>query len=213
MMSDVSHAGAERRIEVLVASCASGAALTALTVALDDDSAPVRQRAVQLAAQHLSPETLVSFIGANQPITRRASAMEALVSQGRRAVPALISGANRDDTDVALFSLLTLGRISSLDALRTLTAFAVHADRKLAQGAIEGLGTLGDAAATPVLLRVLETDAWLTFGALVALGQVGDERAIGPLEKLVRHDAYGLLAGESLSLVRIRLARHGARHG
>lgn len=195
------------RLAALEAGGNGDTLMEAVRLAMNDDAPEVRARAVELAAVGLAPEALIALLGQGQAVTRRASAVEALVRQGQRAVPALVASVHRPnaDTDAVLFALLALGRIPGAASLQVLVSFARHDDLKLAQGALEGLGTSGTGAATPALLQALGSDPWRTFAALVSLGAVGDGRAVGALERLSTDELYGFAAQQALAGVQSRL--------
>ena len=168
---------------------------------LEDPQPAVRERAIALAARHVSPEVLGRFVGNDENAVLRNSALSALERQGPYAVPhltALTLGAN---LEVAMFAVQILSRIKDPSTVQALLPLLEHGDSNIAQAAVEGLGGLKARDAVPGLLRLLDADLWVQFAAVAALGEIGDERAVTPLLDAIPNDMLSEPAVEALGKI------------
>ena len=173
----------------------------AILAALGDPSTLVRERAIALAARHLSPEALGALLGNGENAVLRNSAFSALERQGPYAVPHLLKLTVDGDSEVAMFSVQILSLINDSSASRALLPLLDHPDRNIAQSAIEALGNVQAVEAVPALIRLLNADLWLQFAAVVALGKLGDPRAVRPLLELCSHEVLAEPAIEALGRI------------
>ena len=168
---------------------------------LEDPQPAVREKAIALAARHVSPEVLGRFVGNDENAVLRNSALSALERQGPYAVPhltALTLGAN---LEVAMFAVQILSRIKDPSTVQALLPLLEHGDSNIAQAAVEGLGGLKARDAVPGLLRLLDADLWVQFAAVAALGEIGDERAVTPLLDAIPNDMLSEPAVEALGKI------------
>jgi HEAT repeat protein len=189
------------RISALEGALNNGDRETAILAALGDPSTLVRERAIALAARHLSPETLGGLLGNGENAVLRNSAFSALERQGPYAVPHLLKLTVDGDSEVAMFSVQILSLINDSSASRALLPLLDHPDRNIAQSAIEALGNVQAVEAVPALIRLLNADLWLQFAAVVALGKLGDSRAVRPLLELCSHEVLAEPAIEALGRI------------
>ncbi len=173
----------------------------AILAALGDPSTLVRERAIALAARHLTPETLGGLLANGENAVLRNSAFAALERQGPYAVPHLLKLTVDGDPEVAMFSVQILALINDSTASRALLPLLDHPDRNIAQSAIEALGNVQAVEAVPALIRLLSADMWLQFAAVAALGKLGDPRAVRPLLELTSHEVLAEPAIEALGRI------------
>ncbi len=158
-----------------------GASDDEIVAALQESQPILRERAIALAARHLTPETLGRFVGDDENAVLRNAALSALERQGPYAVPHLVALARAENAEVAMFAVQILSRIKDPGSAQALLPLLEHSDSNIAQAAIEALGALKARAAVPGLIRLLDADLWLQFAAVAALGEIGDPRAVQPL--------------------------------
>lgn len=183
-------------------SAAQAAREAPVEQALADEAFRVRSRASELAAQLLSPERLVELVLSDANLTRRASAMDALVKAGRRSLPALLAAVRGRRSHGVLFCLQVLGQLREPEALEILLESAADDDALLSQTAVEALGQQGDRRAVPVLIEALGRDEWTAASAAVALARLGDRRAEEPLTRLKANAALREIAEQALRVIR-----------
>jgi HEAT repeat protein len=192
---------ASDRISALEGAMGNGDREAAILTALGDPSTLVRERAIALAARHLSPEALGALLGNGENAVLRNSAFAALERQGPYAVPHLLKLTVGGDSEVAMFSVQILSLINDSSASRALLPLLDHPDRNIAQSAIEALGNVQAIEAVPALIRLLTADLWLQFAAVVALGKLGDGQAVRPLLELCTHEVLAEPAIEALGRI------------
>ena len=158
-----------------------GASDDEIVAALQESQPILRERAIALAARHLTPETLGRFVGDDENAVLRNAALSALERQGPYAVPHLVALARGENAEVAMFAVQILSRIKDPGSAQALLPLLEHSDSNIAQAAIEGVGALKAREAVPGLIRLLDADLWLQFAAVAALGEIGDPRAVQPL--------------------------------
>jgi HEAT repeat protein len=200
-MTFAASSEATDRISALEGALSNGDREGAILAALGDPSTLVRERAIALAARHLTPEALGALLGNGENAVLRNSAFAALERQGPYAVPHLLKLTVDGDPEVAMFSVQILSLINDSSASRALLPLLDHPDRNIAQSAIEALGNVQAVEAVPALIRLLSADMWLQFAAVVALGKLGDPRAVRPLLELCSHEVLAEPAIEALGRI------------
>ena len=168
---------------------------------LEDPQPAVREKAIALAARHVSPETLGKLVGNDENAVLRNSALAALERQGPYASPHLVSLARGKDLEVAMFAVQILSRIKDPSTVEALLPLVEHPDTNIAQAAIEALGALKAREAVPALIHRLDADLWLQFAAVAALGEIGDPRAVGPLLDAIPNEMLSEPAVEALGRI------------
>lgn len=97
------------------------------------------------------------------------------------AIPLLQLALDDDDTDVRLAAIAALVALDQV-AFHALQDALLHADEKIRQQAVLGLGKLGNQSAVPDLIKCLDDPEILTRGfAAFVLAELGDSSAIEPL--------------------------------
>jgi HEAT repeat protein len=200
-MTFAASSEATDRISALESALSNGDREGAILEALGDPSTLVRERAIALAARHLTPEVLGGLLANGENAVLRNSAFAALERQGPYAVPHLLKLTVDGDPEVAMFSVQILSLINDSSASRALLPLLDHPDRNIAQSAIEALGNVQAVEAVPALIRLLSADMWLQFAAVVALGKLGDPRAVRPLLELCAHEVLAEPAIEALGRI------------
>ena len=168
---------------------------------LEDPQPAVREKAIALAARHLSPEALGKFVGDDENAVLRNSALSALERQGPFAVPHLMLLSRGANLEVAMFAVQILSRIKDPSTVQALLPLLEHGDSNIAQAAVEALGALKARDAVPGLLRLLHADLWLQFAAVAALGEIGDDRAVTELLDAIPNDMLSEPAVEALGKI------------
>lgn len=185
---------AERRIAALRQQATAGA----IEAALADAHWAVRLAAAELAAACLEPQRLVAMMAQGEDFARRASAVNALVRAGVRAVPALLAALEGPPSATQVFCLQALARIRCPQAFAALAAAARSADTLVSQAGLEGLGKQGDPAALALLAAALGKDQWRALSAIVALGHLGVPEARRHLEPLLEDERFAEAARDAL---------------
>ncbi len=133
----------------------------------------------------------------------RNAAMEIYVKLGAAAVdPLLLLLVDRDE-EVRNFAAVMLGGLRDPRAIEPLIAALKDTDVNVRHAAAASLGQIGDPAAVLPLVAVLQSEPWLQYPAINALGEIGDARATPALLDLLGDDllrgpvmeALGRLAG------------------
>jgi HEAT repeat protein len=192
---------ASDRISTLERAIGRGDSEQAIVEALGDASTLVREKAIALAARHLSAETLGALLRDDDNAILRNAAFAALGRQGPYAVPHLLQLTLDPNPEVALCAVQILALINDSSAKRALLPLLDHPDRNIAQSAIEALGNVEAVEAVPALIRLLDADLWLQFAAVAALGKLGDARAVPRLLELVTGDVLAEPAIEALGRI------------
>lgn len=185
---------AERRIAALRQKATAGA----IEAALADSHWAVRLAAAELAAACVEPERLVGMMAEGEDFARRASAVNALVRAGERAVPALLAALEGPPSATQVFCLQALSRIRCAPAFAALAAAARSPDALVSQAGLEGLGKQGDPRALPLLAEALGKDQWRALAAVVALGHLGVPAARRHLEPLLDDERFAEAARDAL---------------
>ncbi len=168
---------------------------------LEDPQLAVREKAIALAARHVSPEALGRLVGNDENAVLRNSALAALERQGPYATPHLVSLARGKNLEVAMFAVQILSRIKDPSTVEALLPLVEHPDSNVAQAAIEALGALKAREAVPALIHRLDADLWLQFAAVAALGEIGDARAVEPLLDAIPNEMLSEPAVEALGRI------------
>lgn len=180
---------------------ARGADTPAILAALQDPRPDERERAIALAARHLSPELLGRMVGDDENAVLRNSALTALERQGPYAVPHLMALSRDANLEVAMFAVQILSRIKDPSTVQALLPLLEHPDTNIAQAAVEALGAVRAREAVPGLIRLLDADLWLQFAAVAALGEIGDARAVQPLLDSLQNEMLAEPAVEALGRI------------
>jgi HEAT repeat protein len=157
----------------------------AILLALEDESLPVRDRAIRLAARYVEPAVLGAMVADGENAIRRNAGLSALERQGPYAVPHLTVMLGDSDPELVMFALQSLARIGYAPAGRSILPLLNHQDPNVAQSAIEAVGQLRTREAVPALLKLVDGELWLQLAAINALGAIGAPEAVGPLMALV----------------------------
>jgi HEAT repeat protein len=173
----------------------------AIFAALQDPRPEARERAIALAARHLTPEALGKLVGDDENAVLRNSALSALERQGPYAVPHLMALSRDGNLEVAMFAVQILSRIKDPSTVQALLPLLEHPDSNIAQAAIEALGAVKAREAVPGLIRLLDADLWLQFAAVAALGEIADARAVQPLLDSLQNDMLAEPAVEALGRI------------
>lgn len=180
---------------------ARGGDTAAILAALQDPRPDERERAIALAARHLSPEALGCMVGDDENAVLRNSALTALERQGPYAVPHLMALSRDANLEVAMFAVQILSRIKDPSTVQALLPLLEHPDTNIAQAAVEALGAVRARDAVPGLIRLLHADLWLQFAAVAALGEIGDARAVQPLIESIQNEMLSEPAVEALGKI------------
>ena len=172
-----------------------------ILAALEDPQPAVREKAIALAARHVSPEVLGKLVGNDENAVLRNSALAALERQGPYATPHLVSLARGPHLEVAMFAVQILARVKDPTTVEALLPLVEHADTNVAQAAVEALGALKAREAVPALIHLLDADLWLQFAAVAALGEIGDARAVEPLLDAIPNEMLSEPAVEALGRI------------
>lgn len=96
-----------------------------------------------------------------------------------------------DDAAVRLEAVKSLAASQDKKAIEHLIEATADVDPRVKIKAIDALGTLRAADATPVLVQVLymrESEPWLKQRVLVSLGKIGDSRSARPITDFLSRD-------------------------
>lgn len=170
----------------------------AVEVALSDPHWMVRLAASELAATCVEPHRLVELMALGDDFARRASAINALVRAGPRALPALLAAMRAPNATAHVFCLQALARIPCEQSFAALCLAARSPDTLVSQAALDGLGQQGDPRAVPVLREALGKDQWRALSAIVALGHLDAPEARPLLASLETDERYGEAAADAL---------------
>jgi HEAT repeat protein len=173
----------------------------AILQALADPSTLVRERAIALAARHLTTESLTELLRDDANAVVRNTAIAALERQGPYAVPCLVKLTGDANSEVATFAVQILANICDTSTSHALLPLLEHPHRNIAQSAIEALGSMHVVEALPTLVQSLTADPWLQFAAVSALGKLGDPRAVAPLLDLLDNELLQEPAIEALGRI------------
>ncbi len=180
---------------------ARGGDAAAILAALQDPRPDERERAIALAARHLSPEALGRMVGDDENAVLRNAALTALERQGPYAVPHLMALSRDANLEVAMFAVQILSRIKDPSTVQALLPLLEHPDTNIAQAAVEALGAVRARDAVPGLIRLLRADLWLQFAAVAALGEIADARAVQPLIESIQNEMLAEPAVEALGKI------------
>ena len=159
---------------------------------LGDSDWRVRKAAVgRLIAQRDETRVIRGLIAAladgDNP-GRRNAAVEALITLGARALPALVEASTKDDVDVRKFVVDTLAGIGDAEALGAIMSRLMDEDTNVRAAAADALGAIGGPAACSAL-RDAATDAnqeaLVRFSALHALDDLEAPLLADELSSLV----------------------------
>ena len=131
----------------------------------------------------------------------RNSAMEVLVTSGRRSVPRLIALLKDDNEEVRNFSSVMLGDIGSREAVGALVHSLSDPDVNVRHAAAEALGKIGDRAALLPLIELLKGEFWVQYAAIAAFGAMRDYRAVPHLLELLDTELLTLPVVEALGKI------------
>ncbi len=173
--------------EIVTALHQSEAVVAALTKALDDPDAAVRQKVVEaLAIQGSHPPVEALMKAAEDPIySIRVTAIRAL--GGLKAEPsadALLQHLRSPSPEVAAAAAWALGEMASRRAVEPLIAVAgePQAPAKVREEAANALAKIKDEAAVPVLIALVKsTEQNVRAAAVDALGTLKVRAAVEPL--------------------------------
>jgi hypothetical protein len=123
---------------------------------------------------------------------------------GDLALRWVADAATHADSTVRMDAARHAAALGGRGGLRVLVDLLSDADRLVKRAAINGLGTLGDAAAVPFLARVLNdtSDEDVQMAIIVALGKIGSHEALPTLVNVV--NKRQLFSGRKL--VRVKIA-------
>jgi HEAT repeat protein len=105
--------------------------------------------------------------------------------EDRRALPALLALAGDPHPYTRAFAVKGLGALEAADAVSVLLAHAASSDRAVAIQAVRALGQIGDPAAAPALLALVQTPKGDPHLRLEAVGALGSLKAGGVLDTLL----------------------------
>ncbi|MFA5515867.1 MAG: HEAT repeat domain-containing protein [Desulfuromonadales bacterium] len=202
--------GEEERLQILrgLDQSEASAHLAIIYQALGDESWRVRKEAAAffLALPQAAERSgdIIKLLYAEENAGLRNSAVEILVSLGRRAVPALLAEITCPDHDVRKFVLDILGDIGDRSSVPAMIAALADPDENVRAAAAENLGKTRSAEAVPALLDALRnSDLLFRFTILEALGQIGAEAPVArllefkdePLLRKALFDCLGRIGG------------------
>lgn len=195
----------EERLQALksIARCDGGPEPRLLYLALGDPSWRIRKEAAEIflslpRSGELAGE-VIELLHSQDNAGLRNTAVEILISLGRRATPYLLEEVACNDHDVRKFVLDILGEIRDPDAVTAMVGALSDPDGNVRAAAAENLGKIGSPAAVPALLEGLgHSDLLFRFTVLEALGQIGTEVPVETLlafreEKLLRKALFDCL--------------------
>lgn len=182
-----------------------GLAATAAVAQIPTDQA--RQRYEQRATGTNIDES-VRKLGSDDPDERVEGVKALAESNDEKALEYLIQAVGDSDMRVKAKAIEMLGRMRATEATTVLVQHLVlrSTEEKLRQRILAALGEIGDVAAAPAILDLLNRDLdRATLGtAIFALGDIGAQEAIPRLKEIAASDSdphLKRLAAEALSKV------------
>jgi len=124
--------------------------------------------------------TLLAFLTDADPELRIYTAMVLGERRDREAILPLIRALEDADANVRYHAIEALGRLRAQEAVEPLLSLAVSRDFFLSFPALDALARIGDPAAAPRIVPLLQEEM-LQAPAAEALGEIGDDRSVHPL--------------------------------
>jgi HEAT repeat protein len=162
-------------------------AIRPLVAMLGDDSAAVREAAIDALSHVATDQTITSVVPllSSEDAPERNAACVVLRNVGLPAISHLCPLLNAEDKDVRKFAVDVLASIGSPLAVDALVAAMRDADVNVAGAAAEALGRIGSALAIPAMLRSLSGNNWLTCTVVQSLALIGGPVARGALHEFI----------------------------
>ncbi|PWT94081.1 MAG: hypothetical protein C5B54_00595 [Acidobacteria bacterium] len=161
----------------------------------------IRQRAIQVGAQLLPDEQLVTYLRNSSDDVVRNSGLEILKEKGKDAVPLALKLLGDEDPDVVLQAVLVLDHSHDQHVLEPLRKALQHNNPNVVQAVITAIGHLEDPAALSDILPFLKGGSLLGVAAIEAAGHLRNPDAVAPLKKILRDSVLAPLAAESLARI------------
>lgn len=163
--------------------------------ALGDPSGAVKREALRICFERdlaaCVPSALAIWSSVTEPMLRVSALRVVGIKPDGAALDALL-GALRDDNETMRAQAATVLGSAALDpAARRRASAALLAklgdlSATVRQNAVDGLGHVGDASATPAITRLLDDpEPAVRLGAARTLGLIGDASASGPLTRSI----------------------------
>ncbi|HEC97366.1 MAG TPA: hypothetical protein ENI58_04320 [Nitrospirae bacterium] len=169
-----------------------------------DESWRIRKTALNVLLEDFSPDSyikeLIGLLYVEDNAGARNTAIEALISLGKKAVPQLIAAFESDNHDVRKFIIDVLGFIGGQEVLPLLLRAIKDEDVNVRASAVESLGGLKEPSVINSLVEIIETgEVWTAYPAVDALGRIGDGTAIPYLLKVLKNSLLTEPALKALS--------------
>ncbi len=169
-----------------------------------DESWRIRKTALNVLLEGFSPDSyikdLIGLLYVEDNAGARNTAIEALITLGKKAVPQLINAFESDNHDVRKFIIDVLGFIGGKEVLPLLLRAIKDEDVNVRASAVECLGRLKETSVIGSLVEIIETgEVWTAYPAVDALGQIGDRTVIPYLLKFLKNSLLTEPALKSLS--------------
>ncbi|VAX34349.1 FOG: HEAT repeat [hydrothermal vent metagenome] len=169
-----------------------------------DESWRIRKTALNVLIEGFSPDSyikdLIGLLYIEDNAGARNTAIEALISLGKKAVPQLIEAFESGNHDVRKFIIDILGFIGGQEVLPLLLRAIKDEDVNVRASAVECLGRLKETSVIGSLVEIIETgEVWTAYPAVDALGLMGDRTAIPYLLKVLKNSLLTEPALKALS--------------
>lgn len=172
--------------------------------ALGDGDWRVRRKAVDSLVRDARQDTLMVFVRRlckehRDPAVLN-SLLQALISIGPGALPALTRITSDPDNEVRMYAALALGDLGDGRAIASLIGLLRDFDTNVRYHAIESIAKLKAAEAVDDLAAIAASgDFFLAFAALDALGAIGEPRIAPALLPLLNNDVLQAAAARALA--------------
>jgi len=132
--------------------------------------------------------SLLAFLGDPDPELRMYTAMVLGERRDQEAALPLIRALEDPDANVRYHVIEALGRLRAAEAVEPLLSLALSDDFFLSFPALDALARIGDPAAAPRIVPLLQHEM-LQAPAAEALGEIGDDRSVLPLSEMLNQMA------------------------